>query len=257
VSTLGLSQTKAGKKISDKIEGVAERVDKAVAKVDEKSDELAKKVVQKFKTLTLALPRMAFASLAAINIFGIASHLELFRDGAARGSIPHQQKWTKIRNFWYKIGGSRTKFDKLIKNGAKKKPFLAKVKKKTGVDGSEEVIYLFAGDENYQNWKSVAGIDDAAIAVWIGIATSVIAAVKSIAGKPPQMDDESAAVIDEEAAAEAEEFQALMEKEAQNPTPEALRDLEMVMPIWGWVLVGLGVIGAGVLTVYAITRKKK
>lgn len=254
ISTGGLSLTKAGKKLSEKVEKVAEKVDKKVEKIDEKADALAKKAAQKFKTLTLALPRAAFASLAAINIFGIASHLQSVRDAADRGSVPHASKWKKTRDFWYKIGGSRTKFDKLIKKGSKRKPFLAKVKKKSSADGTEETIYLFPGDQSSFN---VAGIDDAAIVAWIGIATSVIVAVKQIAGKPPEMDDESAGALDAEAALEAEEFQALMEKEAQNKTPEALRDLEMVMPIWAWVLVGVGVIGAGILTVVAIKKARK
>lgn len=248
-STLGLSETKAGQKISDKIEKVAEKVDKAVEKVDKKSDEIAEKVVQKFKTISLALPRAAFASLAAINIFGIASHLDGIRDAASRGSQPHAEKWKKVRDFWYKMGGSRTKFDKLIKKGGKKKPFLAKVKKKkSGADGSTEYEY---------SYLNVAGVDDAAILAWIGIATSVIVAIKKIAGKPEGMDEETEAALEEQAALEAEEFAAALAAEEQNAIPEALRDLDMVMPVWAWALLGLGVVGAGVLVVVAIKKGRK
>jgi hypothetical protein len=250
ITTGGLNLTKPGQKLSAKIDAKAE-------KIEAKADVLAGKITQKFKTISLALPRAAFYSLALINIFGICSHLQTLRENGEKGDASQAKKWNDVRNFWYKIGGSRGKFDTLIKNGSKKKPFLAKVKKKTGADGSEETDYLFAVDENYQKWQNLFGVDDAAVAAWVGIATSVIAVVKSIAGKPKDMDDETAGALDAEHAANKAEFDALVAQEAANKTPEALRDLDMIMPIWAWVTVGLGSIFAIGLIIYAAKHRKK
>jgi len=153
------------------------------------------------------------------------------------------------------MGGSRNKFDKIIKNGSKKKPFLAKVKKKKSADGTEETIFLFAGNEAYEHFHNVAGVDDAAIAAWVGIATSVIAAVKSIAGKPKEMDDESSSAIDSDAAAESEDFNKMVDQESKNQTPEAVRDLNM--PTWGWFAIAGGLLAITGIVIYAVRHSKK
>jgi len=245
VTTAGLSQTKKGKQVSAKVE-------KGIAKAEAKA-------VQKFKTVSLALPRSAFSSLAVINIFGVASQLQAVRDAGEKGNKASADKWKKVRDFWYKMGGSRTKFDKMIKNGSKRKPFLAKVKKKTAPSGSklnangyDYTEFYFVGDEAY---LSVVGVDDAAIAAWIGIASGVIAVIKKIAGKPPQMDAETEAAIDSDAAENQADFNTALAEEAENPTPEALRDLGMVMPVWGWVAVLAGIAGVAYLTIRAIKKR--
>jgi hypothetical protein len=248
VSTGGLSQTKAGKKVSAKVEKTAAKVDKAV-------DKAAEQAVKVFKIASLAVPRAAFTSLSAINIFGIASHLQSIRESGEKGNVDAAKKWKKVRDFWYKMGGSRNKFDKIIKNGSKKKPFLAKVKKKKSADGTEETIFLFAGNEAYEHFHNVAGVDDAAIAAWVGIATSVIAAVKSIAGKPKEMDDESSSAIDSDAAAESEDFNKMVDQESKNQTPEAVRDLNM--PTWGWFAIAGGLLAITGIVIYAVRHSKK
>jgi hypothetical protein len=251
VTTGGLSETKTGKKVAAKVEKVASKVDAAAAKVDVKSDELAKKAGQIFKTINLALPRSAFMSMMAINIFGFASHLQTIRESGEKGNAENAKKWKKVRDFWYKIGGSRTKFDKVIKNGSKKKPFLAKAKKKTGVDGSitEELFFKTPDRDGFYS------IAPAVLAAWIGIATSVIAAVKSIAGKPAGMDAESEAIIDSDAAAAQAEFDAAAAAEANNTTPEFLRDLTSGgLPMWAWIAIVAGVAGTTYLTVRAIKK---
>jgi predicted RNA-binding protein with TRAM domain len=256
ITTGGLSETKKGKEVSAKIEKVAEKVDKAAEKIDVKSDELGKKLVQKFKTLNLAIPRAAFLSLAAINIFGIASHLQNIRETAERGAVNYAEKWKKVRDFWYKMGGSRTKFDTAIKNGSKKKPFLAKIKKKSGADGSEIQEFYFKGADD-DGFFGV--IQVAAVAAWVGIATSVIAAIKGIVGKPNEMDAETESIIDSDAAAEQADFDAALAAEEANQTPEFLRDLTAEtggMPLWGWIAIALGVAGATYLTVRAIKKSK-
>lgn len=223
ILTGGISETKAGKKIEAKAPparvakailsgGLSET--KAGKKVENKAGEVAKKIsnsdaFQKFKTLNLTPVRGAFLSLAAINIFGQARQLQNIKNEADLGKQASKDQWKKITDFWYKLGGNRTKFTKAIEKGSKRNPFLAK--KKKSADGSEE-------------WCSVAGVDDAAIAGWIGLATAAIAGIKTIAGKPKEMDADTEKSIDKDALAQQSRIQQGIEVESLANVPENIRD---------------------------------
>jgi len=68
------------------------------------------------KKVTLALPRGAYLSLVALNVFGTATRLKQATsttDGA-----------NKVRNVWYKFGGDWKNLRSAIDNGAKRKRLL-------------------------------------------------------------------------------------------------------------------------------------
>jgi hypothetical protein len=250
ITTGGLVNTKAGQKL-------AEKVDTLAVKVERKGDVLAAKAGQLFKTINLALPRSAFMSLMLVNLFGFASHLQKIKDDGEKGNKDAADRWTKVRNFWYKIGGNRAKFDKAIKTGSTHKAFLAKLSKKSGADGSiqQEMYFKKPDTDGFFGVVQVA-----AVAAWVGIATSVLSAIKGIAGKPKEMDAESEAAIEAEAAANKAGFDSAAAAEAANATPEFLRDFSTGaggISGWGWVGIAAGVIGIGILTIRAIKHAKK
>jgi hypothetical protein len=261
VKTVTKKEKKAAKKAEKKEKKAEKKVEKKEAKAERKEERkkmgFGKKLVRGFKVANLAPVRLAFMSLAAINIFGIASHLKKVKEAGEKGDAESKKKYDKVKEFWYKMGGDRRKFENMVIKGGARKPFLAKVKKKKGADGEDETIYLFAGDENYNEVMNVAGVDDAAIAAWIGLATAVIAGVKKIAGKPKEMDAETEAAIESDASEGAAEFDAALAEEEKKTVPEALRDVGANTPKWVWFAIGGALLVGGFFLVRAIVKRKK
>ena len=197
-----------------------------------------KKAGQKLKTASLAPQRGAYLFVLRENIFGGASHLKS-RD---------PKKYAAARDAWYKFGGNRTEFDKVVAKGAKKKPIMFGFKQKKGADG----IYYGIEGINDANFLNVAGYDDAAIAATVASATPIIVSVVKAAGKPKEMDDSSANEIAATAAAKATETQKGLDEQAAitkanggiEPDAEgkdSMGNSTTGMPMWGWVAIGVGV----------------
>lgn len=273
VKAVTKKEKKAEKKAAKKEKKAARKADRKEAKAERKEERkkmtFGQKLWRGMKVMNLAPVRAAFMSLAAINIFGIASHLKGIKEQGEKGNADAKKKYEKVKEFWFKMGGDRHKFDNVVVKGGARKPFLAKVKKKKGADGSEETVYLFGVDDNYQEWQNVAGVDDAAIAAWVGLATSVIVAVKKIAGKPKEMDTESEASLEQEASENEEEFNKGVAAESESETPEALRDVgntpgipeafKKVMtatPKWVLFAIGGAVLIGGFFLVRSLIKKK-
>jgi hypothetical protein len=77
-----------------------------------KNKRLAKKIVEKTKTVGLAIPRNAFLLLVDFNIFGLATKLKKVNDFAGDAGL----------KFWSQFGGKIEALKKAIAKGAVKKP---------------------------------------------------------------------------------------------------------------------------------------
>lgn len=77
-----------------------------------KNKRLAKKIVEKTKTVSLAVPRNAFLLLTNFNVFGLATKLDkIFKFSGDNGL-----------KFWVQFGGKLSKLKEAIEKGSKKKP---------------------------------------------------------------------------------------------------------------------------------------
>jgi hypothetical protein len=218
--------------------GYSKTVGKAWRKTlgSDKVKKAIKGVWQGTKSVGLAVPRGAFLSLTALNVFGMASKM-------APEAKKNSSKWQNFSEKWYKMGGGRVILRKTVEKGAKKKPIAAKVSKSYDADGGESVEFYATGAE---------------IMGFITTALPIIVKMVGIFGKPDQMSDETAANIADQAALVDEAFEAGQEFERNNPTPEDERDLEFSTDSTLWYIGG-GLIAAGLITVIVIlaTRKRK
>jgi hypothetical protein len=201
------------------------------------------KVGQGIKTVGLAPVRGAYSALILVNFWGKATQLNDIRKKAEAGDPNAKKLWDKVTTLWLKLGGNRTTFKKEIEQGAKAKPKIIKIKKKS-FDGQDE---MFIGQE----YLNVAGIDDAAL---IASATSIITAIAAIVGKSKEesQDPANAPAPDPNPPTDPAIDEAL--NEALNNPINA--NASVGLPSWVWV----GIIG-GTLAIlgtagYFILRKK-
>ena len=134
---------------------------------------------------TMFIPRSSFLSLLAINFRGLAWKL-------SQGLKDPSNK-EKILAKWYKLGGKQSSLEKTIRSGEKKKAFFCgkKCKEKlaekgatrskfSGFNAKEQAKELISQVEYIDEYDNVGGIDDAAIAVWVGVGTAVIGAMTGV-----------------------------------------------------------------------------
>jgi LPXTG-motif cell wall-anchored protein len=227
------------------------KLKKFVKKVAKKAGSDLKKVGQKLKTLNLAPIRGAYLGILKINLLGAASQLQEHKVAADKGSKPDIDKWKKVTDMWYKMGGNRTQFAKTVESGSKKKALL----KKKGADGQDEWGYMDGpyADGSEGEWKNVAG-EGAAL---LTAAAAVITSVKKILGKSPSgMDPESQKAVDTEASKTDTEFQEAVQAGPNASIPEDKRQDETGMSMKTWALIGGGVAAAG-LVLWLLLRKRK
>lgn len=164
----------------------------------DKLKDIAKRTIKKIGRgvviATLAVPRASFISLLAINFRGIAWKLHKgLKDNKYRN---------KIYEKWRKLGGNKKILDKTILGGSKKKPFFCGKKCKTKLaqkgakrrrfDGQEardvaqdllrniEFYEPSKDDFDGSMYSNAAGVDDAAVAIWVGVGSAVIGAMGSV-----------------------------------------------------------------------------
>jgi len=205
---------------------------KKPATFGQKVSAAVKSVTQKAKTLSLAPARAAFLGLLKLNVFGMASDLQPLnaefqkrKAGQAGYDSGKSDKYIKIRDLFYKWGGARGDFDKIIASGSKNKALL-------GADG----------DHLYVAGETVA---------MITAATPLIVAVMNLLGKKPSgMDAATEAKLKAEAAAN----QATIDAALEQTTPG---EDENKVPTWVWVGLGGLVLVIGGVLVYKFVIKKK
>jgi hypothetical protein len=153
-----------------------------------------KKVGKVIKTLSLAPMRNSVELLIRLNIWGLASDLKKKKDAATK-SQADLDAWEKVRKVWYKVGGNRTTFDKMVEAGSKKKALKISFGKKSGADGS--YYYEALGQNEDGEWYSVAP----AVAAIVAAAPIIAAIINAMGKKPAAIDPESSANLDSEYAA--------------------------------------------------------
>jgi len=170
----------------------------------DKVKDIAKRTLQNIgrgvAITTLAIPRASFISLMAINFRGIAWKLW---EGISNPKYKNTYR-KKIFEKWHKLGGNKKIFIKTIKGGAKKKPFLcgAKCKRKLAEKGAKRrrfdgqeakdiakelmrnVEFINPNKDSFDGsmYSHATGVDDAAVAVWVGLGSAVIGAMGTIVG---------------------------------------------------------------------------
>lgn len=114
------------------------------------------------KKVSLAIPRNAFLSLVAINVFGLGTKMyhSIYNDD---GTF-FQPNQDKLYRFWNKLGGDWHNLNNAIKSGNKKHAVLGSTGETYGV--------LAAGAA-----ATTAAAANPAIAGWVAAATAIIAAV--------------------------------------------------------------------------------
>jgi hypothetical protein len=104
---------------------------------------LFKKIFRGIKKVTLAVPRNAYLSLVALNVFGLATKL--------KQAFQTKDGQDRISDKWYKLGGNPDKLRNAVEHGSKKKKILG--------------VSIGAAP---------------ALPVWVAAATAIIAALKPI-----------------------------------------------------------------------------
>ncbi len=80
------------------------------------------------KKVTLAPTRGSFSALVRLNVFGLASKLQMLKKKAPK-SPKAKKGWIKAKATWLKFGGNLASLEKSIRKGAVKKPIAAKIPK--------------------------------------------------------------------------------------------------------------------------------
>jgi hypothetical protein len=139
-----------------------------------KLKEAIKRGFNVFKKVTLILPRLSALSLIALNYRGIAEKLSFgYKDSTFAQKI--DDKWTSL-------GGNPDKLRGASERGKDKKPFFCGAKCKAKIVGitSSEVSSVKKNLEDGSSFSNLGGVDDAVIAVWVGIGASVVGAMTGV-----------------------------------------------------------------------------
>jgi hypothetical protein len=250
VATGGLSETKAGKKVTEKVQEKVNKMSDVVGQAAEKGAKwVEEKGLQILKTLALAPMRIAFMGVVEINVWGLASDFEKVHQTS-------ESKWTALMNLWYKLGGNRTKLKDSIKRGSKRKALKLKLGKSKGADGSVSFsVYsesdLPTNDKKYFNMVTEAMVVSA---------TTIIVAALGVIGqaKASQQDNESAESAEDIAARQAAQLEAEMKiiADAQaNGIDTEKTDLDNTK-IWIYAGIAFGLIVIGTILYFALKKKK-
>jgi hypothetical protein len=223
---------KTGEKVKETVKNVGEKIGETTKKVGGAVKSI--KPVQKFKTAALAVPRGACLSLLAINLWGMASSMYAWKKNSP-------QKYENVRNKWYKLGGNRTEFDRVIENGAKRKPLRFLFKK-------DMIKAKFTGQEQLP----AAGVDDGAILGWISTGSTVLANLINVFKKSGGTLDAPQGTemppVDPEQQKQIDELEKQIEAGIVNPE----EDNTLL-----WVAGIAAVLIIGGIIIYAISYSKK
>ena len=191
-----------------------------------------KKLLQELKTFNLAPVRIAVLGLFAINLWGIASSIYAWKD-------KEPEKYNKVRDDWYKLGGNRDKFDKNVKKGGNKKPLRLFLKK--------NIIKSFDGEE-----EKLGVVADTAAMITAGgsVLTAMVKSVSSLGGKvDPEADNLPPISPEDQAALDA--TKKAVESGILDPEKEDRVKRNITIGIISTVLV------AGIITTIILIKKHK
>jgi hypothetical protein len=174
-------------------------------KLKDVAKNLGKGVGRSIVVGTLAVPRASYLSLLALNFRGNAYKVMAIVN-KTKGNSDALLK--ELKDKWYKLGGDWGLLVRTAENGAKKNPFfcgkkcktaLAKNDYKKSFDGSTSIR-----DVDFESFSYVAGYDDVAIGVWIGLGSAVLSAIGTITGKAIESKTEKDKIASEELIAKKE-----------------------------------------------------
>jgi hypothetical protein len=182
-------QREALKKDLRKDNGLSRKEAREQAKKDIPKDTLKTIAKNQSKTIghaivvaSLVVPRASYISLVAINFRGVAYKVNsvlLSKDEALK---------EKLKKKWYGLGGDWALLVKTATNGATRKPAFCGKKCKLKLaekdlkrqDKSTKVGRNKSFDGLDTEFSNGAGIDDGALAVWVGLGTAVLSAMAKI-----------------------------------------------------------------------------
>jgi len=199
----------------------------------EQADKVAEvKLFQKFKTATLSPIRVSFLGLLELNALGYASDL-------LEAKKTNPAKYKKARDTWYKLGGNRTNFDKVVESGGKKKAIAGFLR--TGADGYTEDVYA-------------TGVEEI-LAMIVQAATAIGAIGQAVGGfKNKEADATVNAKIDAALKAKVTDDVAIPGDAPENDSDLTIFDK---IPTWAWWTIGIVALGALATTIYLVVKKKK
>ena len=196
-------------------------------KLKDVAKDLGKGIGRSVVVGTLAVPRASYLSLLALNFRGNAYKVMAILNKTKGNEGLLQQ----LKDKWYKLGGDWGLFVKTAENGAKKNPFfcgekckkaLAKNDYKKSFDGMNTMPEMDFDTSYY-----FGGIDDAAIAVWIGLGTAVLGAIGTITGKAIENKTEKEKIASTELIAKKE----LASLDAKTKLEADLREKELASSV--------------------------
>lgn len=163
-------------KVKDAVKKASAKASNVVQKAVKDVPNIAKKIVQGTKTMTLAVPRTAFIGLVRVNAFGLATDLQKL----------HKAKGMPGLQFWYDLGGDRSALIDVINNGAKMKRIM-------GVEEENDSYRdIFGG---YSGGVNTAIGEPVTLATAVATATPILIKVKDILAKSGIKVDELASAV--------------------------------------------------------------
>jgi len=240
-----------------------------VRKADEKQEFKSGNLLDKIKVVGRKIVRFnpAFAVMRSgalagirINIFGIATRLYpafINPEQAVSKKIkpesiqPAKNAWTKVSNFWKKIGGNATTLEQAIR-GAWFKPVFKWTKKAKARAGSG-----FDGDD----FSYVAGeVSFGSIATGMSILTSIVGLIKDTKKNPLQTSNPDLENVEVPAPTETpEELEKFAQDTSEGGIPPDGEDDGKILGIPKvafWIGVGAITLIGGYLVYKKITSKK-
>lgn len=148
----------SGFHLFEKLKEVVQVIKKDIQHVAAQVGPLLSKVVDKFKTVSLAIPRGAFLGLVELNVHGLATHL------IDAWNIDHE----KVDNKWKSIGGDPNILKKAMVSGSKRKAILGP----DNIMGYDMVL----GPEDIQGYGTINGPQYVGVVVATGLAAAIASA---------------------------------------------------------------------------------